>query len=117
MINLIDKIFFIQFLIGFIFFILGIIMIKFPPIKINELYGYRTSNSMKSIEKWNFSQKYSSLLMMKVGLFSIIFSFLGIFFKTTELIQISVGIVSAILTCAILFLLTERKLKIKFPDS
>ena len=52
---------------GMIFFVVGLLLLFFPPKKINSLYGYRTPNSMKSQERWDFSQKYSSNLMWKCG--------------------------------------------------
>jgi len=36
---------------GLIFILAGFIMLKFPPKKINSLYGYRTSSSMKNQER------------------------------------------------------------------
>ncbi|MBC7640758.1 MAG: SdpI family protein [Flavobacterium sp.] len=111
----IGKIFEMQLMFGIVFFLLGIIILKFPPKTINEMYGYRTKNSMSSIEKWNFAQKHSSKLIIKLGLFQIFFSCLGIFFDHTVSVHISVGIISALLTCVILFYVTEKKLKLEFP--
>ena len=45
---------------GLIFLLAGFIQQRFPPKKINHLYGYRTSNSMKSQESWDFAQEYSA---------------------------------------------------------
>ncbi len=68
MIELIKKpLFLINFLTGFIFIIAALIQIKFPPKKINSLYGYRTKNSMKSQESWDFAQLYSAKLMLRFG--------------------------------------------------
>ena len=49
------------FLTGLIFFFAAIIMYYYPPKEINSLYGYRTSSSMKSEERWDFAQRFSSL--------------------------------------------------------
>jgi len=38
----------------------GFIMLKWPPKKINSLYGYRTKRSMKNQENWDFSQVLSA---------------------------------------------------------
>ena len=113
---MIDKIFFLQFLIGSVFFIMGLIMIKFPPKTINDLYGYRSSSAMKNIEKWNFAQKYSAIKSSKSGIFFIIFSFTGLFFEKTELIHILAGILALIVICATIFIPTEIELKKAFPD-
>lgn len=36
---------------GPLFMIAGLVLLKFPPKKINSLYGYRTNSSMKNIAK------------------------------------------------------------------
>ena len=114
---LLENVFFMQLLIGVIFTITGFVTLNFPPKQINDFYGYRTANSMKSQDKWNFSQRYSTIKMIQLGFGLICFSFFGMFFEKTELIQISVGISSALLICLILFITTERQLKIQFQDN
>ena len=52
---------------GLIFLLAGYIQHRFPPKKINHLYGYRTSTSMKSQESWDFTQQYSAKKMMQIG--------------------------------------------------
>ena len=111
----IGKIFEMQLMFGIVFFLLGIIILKFPPKTINEMYGYRTKNSMSSTEKWNFSQRYSSILISKIGIFLICCSFLGIFFQTSGDLHFWVGIVSAVFTAVFLYYITEKKLKLEFP--
>lgn len=59
-------------LVGVIFILVGIIMLLFPPKKINFLYGYRTNLSMKTQENWDYSQKYSAKLIMVLGGFLIL---------------------------------------------
>jgi uncharacterized membrane protein len=111
----IDKIFELQFIFGFIFLILGLLMLKFPPKSINAIYGYRTTNSMSNIEKWHYSQKYSAILMCKLAIFQIFSSFFGIFFKYSTSLHDAVGFTSVILNCVILIIMTERKLNSEFP--
>jgi uncharacterized membrane protein len=43
--------------------VIGYLFYRFPPKKINPLYGYRTPRSMRSQEAWDFANKYSSALM------------------------------------------------------
>ncbi|MBX2965183.1 MAG: SdpI family protein [Cyclobacteriaceae bacterium] len=40
---------------------------RFPPKKINHLYGYRTPRSMKSQEAWDLANAYSSNLLLIVS--------------------------------------------------
>lgn len=102
-------------LVGAVFLFAGILMSVFPPKKINYLYGYRTSSSMKNIDRWNFAQKLSSRIMMIGGVILIVTGILGLlFFKSEEGIINTIGIVETILLTIILFLKTELDLKKKF---
>ncbi len=47
--------------------IVGALMARFPPKKINALYGYRTERSMKNEDTWQFANKYSGALIWKIG--------------------------------------------------
>lgn len=80
----------------------------FPPKKINHLYGYRTSGSMKNIYAWNLANKYSSTLLI------IFFSALFVISYILELLNINVEIlmlVLMVLAFALTVILTEKKLK------
>ena len=48
--------------------VVGLIFWKFPPKKINGIYEYRTTRSMKSQAAWNFAQRYSSKIMIMFGI-------------------------------------------------
>lgn len=63
-------------LVGLVFVALGLLMVKFPPKKINYFYGYRTSSSMRNQRNWDFSQNYSAIIFMKMGLVLILSSFI-----------------------------------------
>lgn len=45
----------------------GKVMIKYPPKKINGIYGYRTRRSMKNQETWDFAHAYCGKLWWKLG--------------------------------------------------
>ena len=51
-----------------IFLVVGVVFWMYPPKKINEFYGYRTTRSRKSQEAWDFAQRYSAKLMTVLGL-------------------------------------------------
>ena len=59
--------FIILLLTGVIFVIAGWIMYRYPPKKINMVYGYRTRSSMANQKNWDFAQKFSSVEMMRLG--------------------------------------------------
>ena len=50
----------------------GAVFWMYPPKKINEFYGYRTTRSRKSQEAWDFAQKYSAKMMTVLGLVALI---------------------------------------------
>ncbi len=92
---------------------LGILLVSIifkilPPKKINYLYGYRSSRSMKNICAWNLANKYSSTLMI------IFFSVLFVISYILELLNFSFEIfmlVLMVLAFALIIILTEKKLK------
>ena len=55
-----------------IFLVVGIVFWKYPPKKINEFYGYRTTRSRKSQEAWDFAQRYSAKLLTIFGFAALI---------------------------------------------
>lgn len=94
-----------------LFLFLSVIAIVFkvlPPKKINYLYGYRTSNSMKNIENWNLANKYSANLMLISMLLLLLVSYI------LELLNIEatnwlIGLL--LLSLGIMIFLTEEKIK------
>lgn len=54
-------------LIPLLMIIIGRVMFKRPPQKINWIYGYRTSMSMKNQDTWNFAHKTCGMLWWKIG--------------------------------------------------
>ncbi|AEV69979.1 SdpI family protein [Acetivibrio clariflavus] len=59
--------FFCNLLIPVIMIIVGYLMYKHPPKKINAFYGYRTSRSMKNDETWKFAHDYCGRIWIKLG--------------------------------------------------
>ncbi|MDR6301096.1 SdpI family protein [Mesonia maritima] len=102
------------FLSGVVFAVVGFIMYKFPPKEINSLYGYRTRKSMESQEKWDFSQRYSAVLMIKVGLIFCGISLLKIFIELSMETILIAEIFILLLGVGLLLYLTEKAIKDKF---
>ena len=100
---------------GLIFLLAGYIQHRFPPKKINHLYGYRTSTSMKSQENWDFAQQYSAKIMMQMGIY---ITTLGLLSWIIDIQLLwSVGIALTIVTVGPLIMLykVESELKKRFP--
>ena len=104
-------------LVGSIFTASGMITYIFPPKRVNYIYGYRTSSSMKSHERWKFAQSYSRKLMIKYGISMLVISCLGLFVSISETVDFYIGLILPLLSTVFLFIKTEKALKIKFPDN
>lgn len=100
---------------GLIFLLAGFIQQRFPPKKINHLYGYHTSNSMKSQESWDFAQEYSAKKMMKMGAYITTLSLLAwsIDFQYSWSVWIALVIVT--ISPLLMLLQVEIELKKRFP--
>jgi uncharacterized membrane protein len=99
------------FLVGLAFSIAAFITMKFPPKKINGIYGYRTSRSMKSQENWDIAQRYSSRLMLKQGLVVLAIAGLLNVLPLPEEVAAIISVALLILSVIVLFVQTEKKLK------
>lgn len=102
--------------------IFGRVMWKRPPKKINGIYGYRTSMSMKNMDTWRFAHEFSGKLWWKAGWIMLIVSVVVQlpFVKSSE---DAVGVLGAILCmvqCAVLILTifpTEKALRRNFDEN
>ena len=94
----------------------GFIMLKFPPKKINSLYGYRTSSSMKNQERWDFSQKYSAMEMIKLAAILALSSIIGLIYNPDGKLGMFLGLGLMILMVVILLLRVEKEIKNKFGN-
>lgn len=63
-----------QLILATVWLLAGFIMLKYPPKKINPLYGYRTMASMRSIDAWHYAQRLSSrkFILSGLALFAIV---------------------------------------------
>lgn len=92
-------------------FIIMILFKLFPPKNINSWYGYRTNNSKKSKSKWNFAQKYSATLSLKLLLSLLIIQiFVYYLYGSTAVIDLSIT-ACWLFSFAIVISKTEEKLK------
>ena len=111
-----NSLFGMPFITGLIFIIAGLITYKFPPKKINMLYGYRTSASMKNQKRWDFAQLYSIKLMMLLGFILLLLSLLGFVFKVSIGKGVIIGTLELIIIAIIMFLKTEKAIKQHFNN-
>jgi len=112
--NLDNPLFVIPLLTGIILVLAGFMMIKLPPKKINSLYGYRTNSSMKSQERWDFSQKYAGRELMKFGSFSVLLSISGLFYNPEDHISVIAGLGITLVATIFPIIRTEKAIKTRF---
>jgi|688.fasta_scaffold05603_5 uncharacterized membrane protein len=98
-----------------IFLVAGLIMKFYPPKAINSLYGYRTTASMKSQAHWDFSQKYSANLMIKLAIVFLYTSPIGLFIKEEEMVVLLHLGLMLIIVFLLLFK-TEKAIKHEFQS-
>lgn len=97
----------------------GKLFVKNPPNNINNIYGYRTSRSMKNQDTWNFAHLYCGKLWWKIGWGMLPISVISML-PTIGKGDDSIGILSSIIIiieCIIMFIsifFTERALTKKF---
>jgi len=102
---------------GLIFCIVGCFMYKFPPKKINSIYGYRTASSMKNQLRWDFAQLYASKQMIKYGLLLSMVGLIGLVYQPTEGISTILGLGLMIVMVILLIFRVENKIKERFQDT
>ncbi len=103
---------------GIAFLIVGLALFWFPPKKINNLYGYRTSRSRRNIESWNFAQRYSAKVTIWASLANIFVCLCGDFIAHRAGLTVSktmtcdtiVELAALLSLMAAVFALTERAL-------
>jgi len=99
---------------GYLVFMLivSLIFVKFPPKKINHLYGYRTRRSMANQEIWKVANEYSAKLMVKITLISLVFPPFLYFIYPEQNLLTSIIIHTVLLVSSLYF--TEKFLNTDF---
>lgn len=104
-----------------IMLVVGTLLFIFPPKKINNFIGYRTTRSMQSLEAWMFAQKHSGLIMAIVGLIMLIVTIV-IYIPYYEAKETTISTLALIFTFVQLIVImgsvmpTEIALKKKFDN-
>lgn len=99
------------FLVGFVFALAACLTLRFPPKKINQIYGYRTKRSMSSQENWDIAQKFSSQLMLKQGLIMLALACILVVLPIHEIVSVIISVALLIGSVTVLFVQTEKRLK------
>ena len=97
-----------------ILFLLGIIFWRFPPKKINSLYGYRNHKTMQNQQIWDFANATFNKNFLIYGAISFAASLLLAYIASKELTWQPMLLVA--LTLLVSIIKTERALKENFTD-
>ncbi len=101
-----------------IILVVGLIFYKFPPKDINSFSGYRTTKSMKNLETWKEANKYSTILMIRYSLATLVLTImsLSIIGRSKAGLAILTVLSSTITTVLLIVMIiqTEKHLKNKF---
>lgn len=97
-----------------IILVVGLLLKRFPPAKINPYYGYRTPSSMRSQERWHFAQRYSASVMIRMGATVTPFAILGLFVSWPPVTSMIVALAVVGAMVAILLVGTERAIRHRF---
>jgi uncharacterized membrane protein len=105
-------------MLGLVYLVIGVIQYRFPPKKINNWYGYRTSTSQRNQETWDEANRYSAKYMIKIGVIVIIIGFISTAIlnnlvmplKPKEALVIFVFMLGGMLPAILMIVATERHL-------
>lgn len=95
---------------GGIFLLAGALQARFPPQRINGLYGYRTARSMRSQSHWDFAQHFSAREMMRVGSFLVLAGIAGLWLAPDGAHGATGGIILLVLGVVWMVVRVERAL-------
>ena len=97
-----------------VLFLISIIFWKFPPKKINSLYGYRTPKAMLNQQIWDFANTTFNQTFLKYSGFSLIAALLLAAIATSELTW--QPMVFVVLSIIVSIIKTEKSLSSNFTD-
>lgn len=95
--------------------ILAIIFKKFPPKRINWIYGYRTSYSMRSQEVWDEANRFSINLMIGMGIILSMIQMI-LYFTAKEKFQLIFTLILLVALFVAMMIITEKHLKKHFDE-
>jgi uncharacterized membrane protein len=87
---------------------MGLLFKIFPPKKINSIYGYRTTTSMKNQEAWDIAQKIGAINMIIMG---IINGLVGLILVVLNISNNIFELIFFLSTAVIMLIISEIKLK------
>ncbi len=109
-----DNTFLLALLFSLCFLITAGVLYFFPRKKINHFYGYRTTESIKSQERWDFSQRFFAIQMSKSAIIILSLSFTGLLMPDSQKMRLWVSVVMIVIAISYMYGTTEAELKRRF---
>ena len=91
----------------------GLIWKKYPPKKINYLYGYRTSRSMKNQQTWDYANQIGPDMIIKTGFFLFLVAALSFWLYDTKTAVI-ISVIAMVVGLTLGIVICEMKLAQRF---
>lgn len=105
-----------QFILSVCFLVLGFVMVKWPPRKINPLYGYRTMSSMKNQESWDYAQRICSRRFILIGAVMLFVALIEWILNLAPVWCAFILVASPLIAFPYLISVVEKHLKRRFPS-
>jgi uncharacterized membrane protein len=96
-------------IIGPLFTIIGWLWFRYPPKKINFLYGYRTPQSMKSQAHWTEANRYAARFGIVLGFTTSALQVIS-YLMVGALTALKVGAGALLVGIVLMVIATERRL-------
>ncbi|WP_281297697.1 SdpI family protein [Flavobacterium limnophilum] len=98
---------------GIVFIFVGFVEYFFPPKSRNQK-GYRTKNSLKSQEHWDFAQKYSAKMTLISSICLVVIAFIGSLLSFSDTAGFIVSFVVILFFVFFIRQKTEKAIKDRF---
>ena len=94
---------------GALFLLLGSLVARHPPRKLNNYYGYRTRRSMLNQDTWTVANQFSTTQMIRMAKPCILLGVVGAFFVPFPAVTL-VAAGATLVMVALILVLTEKRL-------
>lgn len=104
---------FLHLLPGCLVLLIGFILLKWPPKRINWFWGFRTHYSMRDMENWKEGNRYYAKLILGIGALSVFISLIC-YYMLPLLVSLLLPLAIMLLLFMLSIYLTNEHLKRKY---
>ncbi|MFD3000814.1 SdpI family protein [Pontibacter toksunensis] len=106
---------FLHLLPGLLVLLIGFILERWPPKRVNWFYGFRTHYSMRNLENWQEGNRYYARIILGIGFISIVVSLLC-YYTLPLLLSLLAPLGVMLILFMLSIVLTNEHLKRKYGD-